>query len=487
MCEEEEILSKIVFKGKKSKFLQLLPSSSDDNDENEEEKGSSYQKDFYEDEGWPMEDEIVEYLTIQSPSASLPESESEDDGVTTYDTDKPTSKPTTYEPTKNPTSKPTKKPTSKPTITPTSKPTKLRTKKPTPNPTSKPTKGDPTSQPSYEKYDGYFDYKKDSPYGPEEWSDVDVSDSEYFNFFEKFDNECNGPEQSPIDVEPNMQCPDDHKINFKNGRPKFNTLDFVILPQVLRAYLDQPSINNDDGGIYLGTRADFSNLSEYIPAVHVDVKVPSEHNLFGKQYAGEMNIAHYFDKGRGRIVYVTILMDATNDAKHEQLELFIKEWEEEALKRKIECDGKKYKRTYFQPGYDEMRKIWQLSDKQKSDWDLYKFATTTYHCGYEGSVTEPPCSERAIYRVLDLPMQISKDQKKRLKNLLLTTLDKNCNIPDIANEKTGGVNRPIQEQNDNNVFCCTSEDWPLKWEQEYWLSKWPKKYHGRKNIFNGKD
>ena len=37
--------------------------------------------------------------------------------------------------------------------------------------------------------------------------------------------------------------------------------------------MDQPEINDDDGAIYLGARADFSNLSEYIPAVHVDVKV----------------------------------------------------------------------------------------------------------------------------------------------------------------------------------------------------------------------
>jgi len=372
LCQQN--LSSITFNGDKSKFLELLPSE-------DEVKGSPYEKD------WPMEDEIVEYLQIQKP-AQLDEYSDNIFSEENSETSNPTSKKETSEPSPNPTTNPTTSstanPTTNPTNEPSSKPTKRRTKKPTPNPSPKPslkptlrptpnpTKGNPTTEPSYEKYEGYFDYKEDSAYGPDEWDEVDVSDSEYFAYFEKYDNECNGPEQSPIDVDPNVSCPDDHKINYKNGRPKFRTVDFAVLPQVLRAYLDQPEINDDDGAIYLGARADFSNLSEYIPAVHVDVKIPSEHYLFGKQYPGEMNIVHYFDKGRGRMVFITILMDNKKDKVNEQLELFIKEWEEFALQRKMECNGEKYKRTYFQPGYEELRKIWQMTDKQKGDWDVYK-------------------------------------------------------------------------------------------------------------------
>ena len=65
-------------------------------------------------------------------------------------------------------------------------------------------------------------------------------------------------------------------------------------------------------------------------------------------------------------------MDDKKNQENEQLELFIKEWEEFALQRKMECNGEKYERTYFQPEYKDMRKIWQMNDKQKGDWDLYK-------------------------------------------------------------------------------------------------------------------
>jgi len=111
-----------------------------------------------------------------------------------------------------------------------------------------------------------FSYDRYSKLGPSKWEDIDFKDSEYFEWIQDRRNDCDGKYQSPVDIDPNNSCPDDHKINFRRGKFNFDTMDFTILPHALRANLHQ----DPDGNV---ARANFSNLSDWVPAIYVEVKV----------------------------------------------------------------------------------------------------------------------------------------------------------------------------------------------------------------------
>ena len=66
------------------------------------------------------------------------------------------------------------------------------------------------------------------------------------------------------------------------------------------------------------------------------------------------------------------------------LELFIKEWEEEARKRAMSCQGKKYTRIHEYPSSKVVRKAFGAGPNWPVDYELYKILPTVWYCGYEG-------------------------------------------------------------------------------------------------------
>lgn len=181
-------------------------------------------------------------------------------------------------------------------------------------------------------------------------------------------------------------------------------------------------------------------------------------------------------------------MDDASDKENIHLEQFIREWEEVAWKKKTECDrasnptNPPYNRTYARLTPEEMAQIWGTTDEpDKSDFDLHRLTTTGWYCGYEGSITEPPCSSRVHWRVLDVPMKISKMQLQRMKNVLLGRLNDNCQQETAA--YSGSVSRPLQMKT-KNVWCCTSKDWLFIHHRDpsFWLPQWDLDYHGWKSI-----
>jgi len=180
-------------------------------------------------------------------------------------------------------------------------------------------------------------------------------------------------------------------------------------------------------------------------------------------------------------------MDYTDDKENIYLEQFIREWEEVAWKTKNTCDRRynptipPYTRRYPTLTREEMIEIWGEEDtRSKSDYDIFRFMTTGWYCGYEGSITEPPCSRRVYWRVLDLPMKISANQYDRIKRLIVGRLNNNCQ-PESAHY-FGKVNRPLQYRDD--VWCCTSSDWTFRIGKDppHWFDSWPIDYHGWRNI-----
>jgi len=177
------------------------------------------------------------------------------------------------------------------------------------------------------------------------------------------------------------------------------------------------------------------------------------------------------------------MMDKNSNEENEQLELFIREWEEVSEERASQCNGSKYKRKYNYPTPKQMKKIWAAGNNWKSDFDIYRMLPTLWYCGYNGSLTIPPCHQRVVWRVLDLPMTMSKKQFKRIQKLIKNQLDENCK-PNKTAYKRKEVSRPLQH-NRNDIFCCQGTDWNLNahdkkvWEERAKL--WPDNYHGREN------
>ena len=100
----------------------------------------------------------------------------------------------------------------------------------------------------------------------------------------------------------------------------------------------------------------------------------------------------------------------------------------------------------------------------------------------------PPCLERVVWRVLDLPLPLSKSQLRRIEHLILEQKDESCEKVEVA--YNGTVNRPIQTRRTSpKIWCCTSDNWGwkrLKGEAPEWKERmhyWPRDYHGFRGLY----
>merc|ERR1711862_442189 len=108
-----------------------------------------------------------------------------------------------------------------------------------------------------------------------------------------------------------------------------------------------------------------------------------------------------------------------------------------------------YTRKYPILNPKKMAEIWGITtddvrDTEISDFNIHRFTTTGWYCGYEGSITEPPCSRKVHWRVLDVPMKISTKQLQRMKNVLFERLNDDCQKQTAAYLES--VNRPLQRK-----------------------------------------
>jgi len=195
------------------------------------------------------------------------------------------------------------------------------------------------------------------------------------------------------------------------------------------------------------------------------------------------------DNKETRYVILSILIDDSLDKENIQLEQFIREWEEVAWKHQSNCIRRKdpsapsYYRTYVNVlSEKEITDIWGIENHTKrADFDVYQFFTTGWYCGYKGSLTSPPCTEMADWRILDVPMQISRSQLQRMQALLSRRLDDSCNLATASFQ--GQVNRPLQ-RNKKSIWCCTTDDWEFRVGEDplFWQNSWPDDYHGWGNF-----
>ena len=94
-----------------------------------------------------------------------------------------------------------------------------------------------------------------------------------------------------------------------------------------------------------------------------------------------------------------------------------------------------------------------------SRWNPYheSLIPTYYFYGYDGSLTEPPCTEIVSWFVMDKPMIISKNQLEQMKYILFTNVNGDT-CEETSVHFHNSVARPIQETSNRQVWHCTRND-----------------------------
>jgi hypothetical protein len=107
----------------------------------------------------------------------------------------------------------------------------------------------------------------------------------------------------------------------------------------------------------------------------------------------------------------------------------------------------------------------------------YDLWPTLYYYKYKGSLTYPPCSENARWRIFDAPLRISRRQYKQLASLLESYKDEATLADDGLFESASAVSptgenvRPLFDLNtdDQTLAHCTFRRyryWDYDWDQQ---------------------
>mmetsp|Transcript_4368 Transcript_4368/g.12214 ORF Transcript_4368/g.12214 Transcript_4368/m.12214 type:complete len:235 (-) Transcript_4368:68-772(-) len=96
--------------------------------------------------------------------------------------------------------------------------------------------------------------------------------------------------------------------------------------------------------------------------------------------------------------------------------------------------------------------------------------------GYEGSLTEPPCSEVLEWHVFTEPMFISKRQHRQMQELLFNQIDPNHGCRRTGVHFEGSVARPVQPLRGRELYKCSCRDF---------ISDYDRKWYGRNRCWPG--
>jgi len=209
----------------------------------------------------------------------------------------------TQQPSNIPTSRPsyTTQPSGHPSLEPTLIPSVVPSLKPSLRPSLGPTLS-PTSSfaPTHDMPSSSWNYNPFADRGPPNWRRVNIRENEYKEFknLAVNSNQCSQGKQSPINLQHNAMCVEHHQIRPRRGDYDFDTMDFEILPNALRIEFPRELEYKKGNDTYfkLPPQADFPDGWPRVNAKHLEIKIPSEHEIYGIKYDGELQITHIINK-----------------------------------------------------------------------------------------------------------------------------------------------------------------------------------------------
>jgi Eukaryotic-type carbonic anhydrase len=100
-------------------------------------------------------------------------------------------------------------------------------------------------------------------------------------------------------------------------------------------------------------------------------------------------------------------------------------------------------------GQRHLKHIWNPYDEQ--------LIPTIHFYRYDGSLTEPPCTEFVSWFISDRPMTASAAQLEQWRTIQFTNVHPNtCRPTSVDNDRS--VARPLQKPNNRDVWQCTPSD-----------------------------
>jgi carbonic anhydrase len=321
--------------------------------------------------------------------------------------------------------------------------------------------------------------------------------------------------QSPIDVyETMVGCNETHEIRDHNGDFPLNDtrVDKRIEPNKLRIIFPRrpcPDFNNTECQFPHPPWADFPNgFKKIADVIHIDFKVPSEHWLRGEIFDGEMQVYHLHAEN-SRVVALSSLVRATTQGHNPYFQLVLDVFQNEYDNNQAACTQNRNAGTgniVVPPigtnnntntsmlanfthitawNHSTNETTWSINTNATNittsmhntsnnnnvtysgrylhgipgAWDPYhpSLMPTIYYYRYEGSITEPPCSEFVTWFINDTPMTISTIQLEQWKRIQFTNVDpKTCysTSVDFGQSVARPIKRPMAL--DRVVTRCTS-------------------------------